>query len=84
MRVRDNHASVRLHGVQGVSRNDGMGVSHARRIEAVDTVDDEMLICFKTEIAVLCSQSLCERTFAATGKTAQDNAVEGEHGWVEG
>lgn len=84
MRVRDNHASVRLHGVQRVSRHDGMGVSDACGIESVDAVDDEMLIGFKAEISVLCSQSLCERTFAATGKTAQDNAVEGEHGWVEG
>ena len=53
VRVSDDHAAACLHGVERVSRNDGMGVGSASRVESVDAVNDEVLVSFQMQVAVL-------------------------------
>ncbi len=76
MGVGNHYTSAHLHRVKGVSGDDGVRICDPRGIELIPAVDHEMLIGFEMQKATLSRKTSCQRTFSATGQTAQDYAIK--------
>ena len=66
-----DNAVASLQRRQGIARDDGVGVSHPRGIEAVNAINHEVLIGFEVTKAMITDEALRQRALAAPGQATQ-------------